>query len=79
MLKLFKKKNVITDEMKELYTLRDTVQIFDLNIKELEKRIIELENVVFALKTNVKKEKQKASISQAKKWLTSYPDETKEG
>lgn len=79
MLKLFKKKNVITDEMKELYHLKDIVQVYDLNIKELEKRIIELENVVFALKTNVKKEKQKASVSQAKKWLTSYPDETKEG
>lgn len=79
MLKLFKKKNVITDEMKELYHLKDIVQVYDLNIKELEKRIIELENVVFALKTNVKKEKQKTNISQAKKWLTSYPDETKEG
>jgi hypothetical protein len=73
---LFKKKNVITDEMEQLYKLKDIVQVYDLNIKELEKRIIELEKVVFALKGNVKEEKQKQSVNKAKKWLTGYPDES---
>jgi hypothetical protein len=42
-----------------------------------EERIKSLEEIVFALKENVKEEKQQAKLQQKKKWLTSYPDETK--
>jgi hypothetical protein len=76
MLKIFKKENVLTDEMKELYFLRDRVSLLETQNVELEKRIVELEKVVFALKDNVKEEKQAKSISKAKKWLQGYPDES---
>lgn len=45
----------------------------------LETRIKALEDVVFALKTNVKEQKKQAEVEQKKKWLNSYPDQTKEG
>jgi hypothetical protein len=76
MLNIFKNKNVITDEMKELYHLRDVVKILELQNVELEKRIVALEKVVFALKENVKDEKQSKAVSKAKKWLQGYPDES---
>jgi hypothetical protein len=62
--------------MKELYFLRDRVSLLETQNVELEKRIVELEKVVFALKDNVKEEKQAKSISKAKKWLQGYPDES---
>lgn len=46
---------------------------------ELEVRIKALEEVVFALKTNVKEQKKQVELVQKKKWLNGYPDETKEG
>lgn len=76
MLNIFKKKNVITDDMKELYLLRDMVKILELQNVELEKRIVAIEKVVFALKENVKEEKQIKALSKTKKWLQSYPDES---
>jgi|LakMenEpi03Aug12_release.lakeMendotaPanAssembly.Ray.scaffolds.fasta_scaffold296391_2 hypothetical protein len=76
MLNIFKNKNVITDEMKELYHLRDVVKVLELQNVELEKRIVALEKVVFALKENVKDEKQIKAVSKAKKWLQGYPDES---
>jgi hypothetical protein len=76
MLNIFKKKNVITDEMKDIYFLRDRVSLLETQKVELEKRIVELEKVVFALKENVKDEKQTKSISKTKKWLQGYPDES---
>lgn len=48
-------------------------------IEELEARIVELENVVFALKENVRQEKRSAEFAKKKKWLNGYPDQTKEG
>jgi hypothetical protein len=46
---------------------------------ELEARVKALEEVVFALKSNVKEKKKQAEVDQKKKWLNSYPDQTKEG
>lgn len=43
---------------------------------EMEKRIEKLEEIVFALKSNVKEEKKNRSIEKKRKWLTGYPDET---
>lgn len=62
--------------MKELYHLRDVVKVLELQNVELEKRIVALEKVVFALKENVKDEKQIKAVSKAKKWLQGYPDES---
>lgn len=44
---------------------------------EFEARIKELEDVVFALKSNVKVQKRENSIATKKKWLLGMPDETK--
>lgn len=52
---------------------------FNKQNAELEARIESLEEVVFALKTNVKEQKKKSEVDQKKKWLNSYPDQTKEG
>lgn len=48
-------------------------------LKQLEdaiKRIEVLEETVFALKENVKEQKQQRSFAKTRKWLNSYPDET---
>jgi hypothetical protein len=45
---------------------------------ELEKRIVELENTVFALKENVKEQKQKNDVEKKQKWLRGFPDESQE-
>lgn len=52
---------------------------FNKRNEELEARIKNLEEIVFALKTNVKEKKKQVEMTQKKKWLNGYPDETKEG
>lgn len=47
-------------------------------IIELEERIKKLEDIVLALKSNVKEQKQTAEIRRKKMWLNGYPDETEE-
>jgi len=63
----------IVDTIKKLH------DHFNKQNQELEARIKALEEVVFALKTNVKEQKKQVELVQKKKWLNGYPDETKEG
>jgi len=42
-----------------------------------EERIKNLENIVFALKSNVKEQKVSSELDRKKKWLNGNPDETK--
>jgi len=43
---------------------------------ELTKRVEKLEEMVFALKSNVTEEKKANLVAAKKKWLNGYPDET---
>lgn len=64
---------------KTVNTIKKMHDHFNKQNAELEARIKALEEVVFALKTNVKEQKKQAEVEQKKKWLNSYPDQTKEG
>jgi hypothetical protein len=55
------------------------IEMLEKNVLSNEKRIKEIENIVFALKENVKKEKKERDIERKRKWLNGYPDETKGG
>jgi Holliday junction resolvase-like predicted endonuclease len=48
----------------------------EAKLEEMLARIDVLEKTVFALKENVKEQKQQKSFAKARKWLNSYPDET---
>lgn len=64
---------------KILETIKKMHDYFNKQNTELEARIKALEEIVFALKSNVKEQKKKVEVDQKKKWLNSYPDQTKEG
>jgi predicted nucleic acid-binding Zn-ribbon protein len=64
---------------KILETIKKMHDYFNKQNTELEARIKVLEETVFALKSNVKEQKKKVEVDQKKKWLNSYPDQTKEG
>jgi predicted nucleic acid-binding Zn-ribbon protein len=64
---------------KILETIKKMHDHFNKQNIELEARIKVLEETVFALKSNVKEQKKKVEVDQKKKWLNSYPDQTKEG
>jgi predicted transcriptional regulator len=78
MLKLFSKNNSQDKKiMEEVNSLKSLIDVLLGQIKDQQQRIKALEEIVFSLKENVKEEKQQAKLQQKKKWLTSYPDETK--
>jgi len=63
---------------KEILDMQKDMEKAMVEIQELDKRIEILERLLNAVQVRVDTKVTK-EISQAKKWLNSYPDETKSG
>ena len=61
---------------KQLNDLDQRVRVAETQLDLALQRIKALEEVVFALKQNVKEQKQDKSFAKARKWLNGYPDES---
>ena len=61
---------------KQLNGLDQRVRVAETQLDLALQRIKALEEVVFALKENVKEQKKDKSFAKARKWLNGYPDES---
>lgn len=61
---------------KQVDALDEKVRLLTNELDQAKTRIKALEDVVFALKQNVKEQKQEKSFAKARKWLNGYPDES---
>lgn len=52
------------------------IEALRMGLADQETRIAALEQMVFALKENVKDKKQEMELKRKKKWLQGYPDQT---